>query len=720
MNQTVHSATVPTSMPNPARIRVGDFTLDASANELIATDGHVSRIEPRLMALLVRLAQTPGAVVSRETLIDEVWSRRMVNDEVLSRAIADLRGALGDDSRTPRYIETIPKSGYRLIAAVTAEATPGMPQAVAATPAARRSALQSAGTVVGITVLMVAAVALIVTMRQSPSKRDTPRLQQAVELALREAKPLTASPGLEIGPRLSPDGKRVLYTLIEDGRAMLMLHDPALPAPRRVSEADEDVTSAVFMPDGVGVVYRSLSAGGCRLRQLTAGGIRDIAPCVRDEPSRIDLSPDGKWLVLSRSHRDSLPAGLAMLEMATGTVRQLTTPDSGDGEDTSPRFNTDGSQLAFVRGNSSAATIWIMPAAGGDARKVSPLTGLAYGLAWTPDGSALLVAADWFGFRALNWLDVHDGTGRLLGARGARAPDLASGRLVYENAIFQANLFRLPFGNAGTTLPEQIHASTRYTSQPTYSPDGGALAFVSNREGTEAIYVSIGGGEAHKLGLPDTHRYMRPAWSADGKSIYVIRMLATANKTAPQQAVRISLADGASTVLPLGDNASLVSESRDGRWLYVGEREERLMRVWRAPLDAARTAGKQERLPIPLVGEVQLNRDRMAFTQTGLSGITVCSQDGQTCEQKQIPVGDRHDDHWALSDGGIYFVEDAHAGSNVKRLDLKSGAITTVSNLAPTTLGSGLAVHPQETEITIAREQPPSIDLMTGTLTPLR
>ena len=72
------------------------------------------------MALLVRLAQTPGAVVSRETLIDEVWSRRMVNDEVLSRAIADLRGALRDDSRTPRYIETIPKSGYRLIAAVAA------------------------------------------------------------------------------------------------------------------------------------------------------------------------------------------------------------------------------------------------------------------------------------------------------------------------------------------------------------------------------------------------------------------------------------------------------------------------------------------------------------------------------------------------------------------------------------------------------------------------
>ena len=140
------------------------------------------------------------------------------------------------------------------------------------------------------------------------------------------------------------------------------------------------------------------------------------------------------------------------------------------------------------------------------------------------------------------------------------------------------------------------------------------------------------------------------------------------------------------------------------------------MRLWRAPLDAARVPGGRVRLPTPLVGEFQLNRDLLAFTQTGLQGITVCSLDGQACELKRLPTGDRHDDHWALTEGGIYFVEGVRAEQKLMRHDLKRSVVTTVSNVFPTTLGGGLAVHPRETEITIAREQPPSIDLMSGTV----
>ena len=71
---------------------------------------------------LLRLAADAGSAVNRETLLNEVWPRRMVNDEVLSRAIAELRTALGDDPKHPRYIETLPKIGYRLIASVDSTA----------------------------------------------------------------------------------------------------------------------------------------------------------------------------------------------------------------------------------------------------------------------------------------------------------------------------------------------------------------------------------------------------------------------------------------------------------------------------------------------------------------------------------------------------------------------------------------------------------------------
>ena len=70
------------------------------------------------MDLLVFLARSGGRVVSKDDVIDAIWEGRFIADTTLTRAIADLRRALGDDQRHPQYIETIPKRGYRFVAAV--------------------------------------------------------------------------------------------------------------------------------------------------------------------------------------------------------------------------------------------------------------------------------------------------------------------------------------------------------------------------------------------------------------------------------------------------------------------------------------------------------------------------------------------------------------------------------------------------------------------------
>jgi DNA-binding winged helix-turn-helix (wHTH) protein len=78
------------------------------------------RLEPQVMDLLVFLAGSAGRVVSKDEVIDAVWEGRFIAETTLTRAIADLRRALGDDQRNPQYIETIPKRGYRLVAPVAA------------------------------------------------------------------------------------------------------------------------------------------------------------------------------------------------------------------------------------------------------------------------------------------------------------------------------------------------------------------------------------------------------------------------------------------------------------------------------------------------------------------------------------------------------------------------------------------------------------------------
>ncbi len=132
--------------------RVGDWLVQPSLNRL-TRGGETAALQPRFMDLLAYLAQRPGKVVSKEEILEAVWAKEFVSEGTLTHAVAVIRQTLGDDVRSPRYIETIPVRGYRLIAAVgppepeaepvpplllPVEAERGMPPAGAAGRRSRR------------------------------------------------------------------------------------------------------------------------------------------------------------------------------------------------------------------------------------------------------------------------------------------------------------------------------------------------------------------------------------------------------------------------------------------------------------------------------------------------------------------------------------------------------------------------------------------------------
>ena len=103
--------------PRAAAVRIGEWVADPATNEL-RRGADTVRLEPRSMDLLMALAHRAGTVVSRDELFAAVWPGVVVGDEALSQGITKLRRALGDEAKTPRYIETIAKRGYRLVAPV--------------------------------------------------------------------------------------------------------------------------------------------------------------------------------------------------------------------------------------------------------------------------------------------------------------------------------------------------------------------------------------------------------------------------------------------------------------------------------------------------------------------------------------------------------------------------------------------------------------------------
>ncbi|HLO94387.1 MAG TPA: winged helix-turn-helix domain-containing protein, partial [Burkholderiaceae bacterium] len=108
--------------PAAERFELGEWRVDPAANRLAhATEGEQS-LEPRAMAVLLALCDSPGEVISADTLLVRCWGDALVEgglgDNPVHKSINQLRRALGDSATAPRYIETIRKRGYRVIAPV--------------------------------------------------------------------------------------------------------------------------------------------------------------------------------------------------------------------------------------------------------------------------------------------------------------------------------------------------------------------------------------------------------------------------------------------------------------------------------------------------------------------------------------------------------------------------------------------------------------------------
>ena len=111
---------MPPEISSRHNFRVGEWLVRPQLNE-ISNHNRALRLEPKVMEVLVCLASRAGEVVSKEVLIQTIWSDRFVTDEVITTTIWELRKALGDDARNPRFIQTVPRNGYRLIAPILLE-----------------------------------------------------------------------------------------------------------------------------------------------------------------------------------------------------------------------------------------------------------------------------------------------------------------------------------------------------------------------------------------------------------------------------------------------------------------------------------------------------------------------------------------------------------------------------------------------------------------------
>src|SRR5262245_27451241 len=192
------------------------------ARMVVTRDGAVAELEPKAFDVLRLLIEYRDRLVTKDELLDQVWRGTFVTPNVLTRAIAQVRKAIGDDAYESKYIETVAKRGYRFIAPVNAKAVQPIvapsdgvalreaaPRPVAPAATARTRQLPLTGAV--LFVIAGAAVAFVAVHAPKSSSATSPTTFPSVR------RMLGSSLGYYGEPTLSPDGRSIAYAADEGG-----------------------------------------------------------------------------------------------------------------------------------------------------------------------------------------------------------------------------------------------------------------------------------------------------------------------------------------------------------------------------------------------------------------------------------------------------------------------------------------------------------------------
>lgn len=213
----------------------GHIVVDPKSNA-IYLNGIEKRLEPKLIALLCLLAAQGREVISRHEITQAIWPDVVVGEESITRAIFALRNALGDDAKQPRYIETIPKKGYRFL--VDAQLIDESPHVDSMSPPATGSFRRAwSYTLSGLGLIL----AIVFVAWWSPQQKHSVDVESIL--------PLNKMTGLEVEIRLNASGTQLLFSHYNGGKHELYSRD--LAAAKDILWASEDLnqTSPVWIDD---------------------------------------------------------------------------------------------------------------------------------------------------------------------------------------------------------------------------------------------------------------------------------------------------------------------------------------------------------------------------------------------------------------------------------------------------------------------------------------
>lgn len=740
----------------------GAFRIDV-AERLLLRGGEVVPLTPKAFDTLLVLVERSGRLVEKDELMRRLWPDTFVEEANLAHNISLLRKAFGDGAGDSKFIQTVPRRGYRWLAGVeerreaekhsrddetppparpqafsdsspaqglagwTAEVdgrrekTDGesndsedasAPPSVVSPPARARGRVSPARLFAAVALAAVAVVAVVLLLRRGSS---APPLKIT---------PLTSYAGRESQPAFSPDDSRIAFVwrgekgdnadiyvkLVDAGTPLRLTTDPA---------SDND---PVWSPDGHYIAFLRSTSNSRALYVVPALGgperkVADLRPAVL--AGRVSWSPDGKTFAVAEQADSPSRCSIFLVSYDTGEEHRLTTPPVEDTGDQGPVFSPDGQTLAFIRvGHLGVSEIYLQPVNGGEARQLTFDKVHVRGVAWTPDGREILFTSNRVGsfWSDRLWrMPAAGGEATLVAGVGDQIASFAisrrGDRVAYEQLSIDTNVWRIDLQSTSgpKSPPVEIIASTRWDFQQQYSPDGRQIVFASNRSGNFEIWTCASDG-SNPIQVTSFNGPMAgtPRWSPDGKQIvFDGRIGGNADIYA------IKATGGTPRRLTAEVSEDVVpSWSTDGRWIYFASNRNGTWQVWKVPAEGGaaeqvtREGGFAPR-PSPdgefiyYAKEPYKNGPLWRVPTKGGAEEVVPGFTKQTW----WPV-------WAVTSDGIYFITtDSGPNSSIEFLDLKTGQYTPILTLEKPR-NAGLSVSPDGRWLLYAQVDRNDSDLM--------
>jgi Tol biopolymer transport system component/DNA-binding winged helix-turn-helix (wHTH) protein len=616
-------------------LRFGQF--EFSPLELwLRRGGERTVLQPKVAHTLEILADRPGRLVTKEELFDLLWPHAIVNEEALTQLVRKLRKALGDDPHLPRFIETIPKRGYRFLPDVIAEPEPVAPQLE---PRAEAATDDAAPTVAAIPAalpilavprltarrwaLLAAAIVVIGAAALTAARLWRPPRSEGIAIGHYSVRHLTfSSDWKKQDPCFSPDSRFVAYAANDpaEGQIDVFVCPIGGSAVVRLTHTAAEEFFPQYSPAGDLIAFTRAAPAGIRK------DIWGVSPLGGDERLLVPDGAFGSWS----------PAGdeIAFVRVGSGGIGRLVRRTLASGAEltvcTAPAtvsslaWSPDGRTIAYADGRA----MWAVGADGGIPARVGAQARNLRAIAWDPSSRSLLCDADWSGPSNIWRVAVADGTAEPVTSATGEVFSPAVSRdgrsLVYVQEFKRQQLFTAAAdGAAPRPLPLKAtlrcvdvdasgsllaftdddpavgpaasrvglvpfggqpmrYLAARQGSCPVFSPAGGALAFVDTEAGRDGLWtVNLDEVQPRRVLQAESGATLqRPAWSPAGTGLAVATLGGAGGSgllrvdTAQGGAYRLASGEfGAAAWSPDGHRIAVCGVAAAGAGLYVMDAE---------------------------------------------------------------------------------------------------------------------------------------------------